>query len=454
MTADTVTPRLGLLLQGTGNNNNAWGQDLNDQVITKIDKAIAGITTIASTGGTYPLTADEALAASVLITGALASDLTIVVPDSEKIYNFINVTTGAFFTNVKCLTAANLATIPGGGQGSTTIIVLAGLPVRMDYGHVGEYVYGALSAPAGSVECDGAYYKRASLPNLYAVIGATFGSTDSTNFRVPDAYSLGRFLRSRTASVTAGTSQANQNKSHTHTGAGTTSTESTNHTHTGAGTTLGASSDHTHTGAGTTTTQSADHTHAGSGTTTTESANHTHSGTSAGASNGHTHTGAGTTSAMSANAAHTHQLGAAQGAFIVSVNNGGGASQGNLVNTSATVTAGLTTSSTNTDHTHTYSFTTSDVSADHTHTFTSGIQSTTHTHTYSFTTGGVSANHTHTYSFTTSGVSVDHTHTYSFTTAAQSLLHTHTYSFTTSTGSADGTEARPESLVGVLCIRY
>lgn len=455
MTADTTTPNLGLLLQGTGNNNNAWGQDLNDQVFSRLDKAVAGMVTVATTGGTYTLSADEALAAYIRLTGTLTSDLVLVVPDTDKIYNIINSTdqSGGFFTRLKCATAAAAASVPGGFS-VTTVFVMGALPQRADASLCGSYVYGALASPGCALECDGALYKRTALPSLFSLIGTTFGSTDSTNFRVPLASDTGRFLRSRAGAVTAGTSQANQNKSHTHTGSGSTSTESANHTHTGSGTTAGASNDHTHNGSGTTSIQSADHTHTGSGATSGQSVNHTHSGTTAGASNGHTHTGSGATSAMSANAAHTHALGGAQNAFVVSVTNGGGASQGNLVCTSASVSAGLTTSSANIDHTHTYSFTTSDVSADHNHSFTSGTVSADHTHTYSFTTSGISANHTHTYSFTTAGVSADHTHAYSFTTSTQSATHTHTYSFTTSTGSADGTEARPESLVAVLCIRY
>lgn len=454
MTADTLTPNLGLLLQGTGNNNNAWGQDLNDQVISKIDMAVAGLGAITGlTGGTYNASATETLPSKIFLSGALTSDLTIVVPDVAKSTVFYNACTGGFSVLLKTVAGANILQLPG--NRFVFVIAFGNANVFRLEGHqVGEIFYHAASAVAGSLECDGTLYKRVSFPDLFAVIGTAYGSTDSTNFAVPNLKDTGRFLRSRTSSVAVGTYQSNQNKSHTHTGSGTTATESATHTHTGSGTTSGISADHTHTGSGTTSVQSADHTHTGSGTTTGQSVTHTHSGTTAGASNGHTHTGSGTTSAMSANAAHTHLLGGAQSAFLVAVNNGGGASQGNLVSTSGSITANLTTSSTNTDHTHTYSFTTSDVSADHTHAITTGNASVDHTHTYSFTTSGVSANHTHTYSFTTSGVSADHTHTYSFTTATESATHTHTYSFTTSTGSADGAEARPEAMAAVACIRY
>lgn len=50
----------------------------------------------------------------------------------------------------------------------------------------------------------------------------------STNFNLPDTKTNGRFRRSRTASVHAGTTQADQNQAHTHTG--TTNTDGS-HTH-------------------------------------------------------------------------------------------------------------------------------------------------------------------------------------------------------------------------------
>lgn len=392
MTADTNTPLLGFLLQGTGNNNNAWGQNLNDQVIQLAEDSIAGQATIVSTGGTYTLNAAEARASTLILGNTLASDLVIVVPNTAKIYRIANFNpvTG-FFTTIRTSSGVAPVSVPNGKIGQ--YIALGGEVYRGDRQEVGRYVYDAIAVGPDSLECDGSLYKRASLPDLYAKLGSTYGSTDSTNFRVPNSYDTGRYLRSRSAAVAVATSQSNQNKSHTHTGAGTTTGASVGHTHTGAGTTTGASATHTHTGAGTTSGISADHSHTFSGTTATESTTHT----------------------------HTTALG------LVSVQNGTGASQGNLL-----VPNGIGSATT----------------------APTGNESVNHTHTYSGTTSGVSVDHTHTYSFTTAVNSVDHTHTYSFTTSGVSVDHTHTYSFTTSTGSADGTEARPESLVAVLCIRY
>lgn len=51
--------------------------------------------------------------------------------------------------------------------------------------------YGAI--PTGYLDCDGSTYLRTAYPELFKVIGTIYGSTDSTNFKVPDF--RGRFLR-------------------------------------------------------------------------------------------------------------------------------------------------------------------------------------------------------------------------------------------------------------------
>lgn len=79
------------------------------------------------------------------------------------------------------------------------------------------------------LEMDGGVYNVADFPALGAFLGSTFGGNGTTTFGVPNVKDTGRFLRSRTASVTVGTSQSNQNKAHTHTGAITNAAGSHNH---------------------------------------------------------------------------------------------------------------------------------------------------------------------------------------------------------------------------------
>ena len=386
MVADSNTPLLGLLLMGTGNDNNAWGDNANNSVFTPLETAIADAVAIATTGGTITLSAGQALYAAIILSGTLTSDVVIVVPDTNKIYRIVNNTVGGgFFTRLKCTTVSTAVNVPAGGK-MTTIMAISGTPYRQDSCEVGRYVYDSLNLGGDVIECDNALYKRASLPELFAKISTTFGTTDSTNFRVPDGKTLGKFLRSRTGSVAAGTAQTNQNASHTHTGSGTTSGQSTTHTHTGTSDAPNVSLAHTHTG-------------------TSDSTNTDHT---------HTQQGTFTSGAMSANASHTHS-----GIPLPAGAGGGGGF--------STVNGTTNTNATNTDHTHSV--------------------------TISGATTAMSANAAHTHTFTTAA-SGTLTHTHTFTSGNASVDHTHTYSFTTSTGSADGTEARPESLVGILCIRY
>lgn len=239
MVADTTTPIFGLLLQGTGNNPNSWGENLNDEVITPLENAVAGCLTISGlTGGAYSLTQANAVYGTIILTGTLASDLTITAPSTANNWRFINQLTHAgFYVLIK--TSGNTAVnIP---HGKLTEISCDGTNMyRHDRESVGEYFYHAGTAvPGGALECNGATPLRASAVDLFAEIGTTHGTGNgATTFTLPDGYTLGKFLRSRTASVTAGTAQTNQNKAHTHSlsgipGLGTLAVDSGgSHTHT------------------------------------------------------------------------------------------------------------------------------------------------------------------------------------------------------------------------------
>ena len=91
---------------------------------------------------------------------------------------------------------------------------------------------GTATGTEAYVEADGSAYAYTKFPNLSALMGVGAG-----NITVPELKTTGRFLRSRTASVTIGTSQANQNAAHTHTltdpGHTHTATDS-GHGHTGS----------------------------------------------------------------------------------------------------------------------------------------------------------------------------------------------------------------------------
>lgn len=330
MVADARTPILGLLKQGTGNNNNLWGDLLNTQVIDLVEQAITGSATIGVTGGSITLSESQARCRRIVLTGALSSDQTIVVPNRTQGWQVINKTTGSNFVLVKTASGSPV----NAPQGCVTDIVCdgSGSVERADRKQVGNYFFHAGSAPPpGAFECDHSAKKRASAVDLYAAISTLHGSNDSTDFLLPPGKDTGRYLRARTSSVAAGTIQSNQNKSHNHTGSGTTGNQSASHTHSASG----------------------------------------------------------TTGNMSANASHTHTGYLPNwGRRNLSLDNIGGLVNDGSGNEPVT------------------------------------IEST----------------------------SVEHTHSISLTTGTESSNHTHTFSFTTS--DSGGTEARPESIVGILCVWY
>jgi len=148
------------------------------------------------------------------------------------------------------------------------------------------------------LELDGSTWPNSAFPAL-----ATHLGQGGTTFTLPNAYATGRFLRSRTATVTAGTAQANTVGAHTHPDVtATTGTESADHTHLFSGTTSVDSPDHTHSvpvNAG-----GASGGVTGGGSFSLNVAPSTP--TSNGASTRHTHTFSGTTSGRTA--AHTHNV--------------------------------------------------------------------------------------------------------------------------------------------------
>lgn len=254
MAADTYDPILGLILQGTGNNNNSWGTVHDNSGFKPIARAIAGGNIITAAGGTVDLStvapptglrldADHIQ----MMTGSLTSDLTIQVVNVSKTWRFWNRTTGAFNVYVKVPggAAASGPSAPGGlvqipaGVIVTVICDGAGTLIRADDADIGSFrSSGKAAAGPGEIVCNGASYARTALPDLFAKIGTVWGAVDGTHFNVPDLVTSNRFLRAAGGSVAVGTTQTSQNLAHTHpvTGAPSVGTLSTdvqgNHSHT------------------------------------------------------------------------------------------------------------------------------------------------------------------------------------------------------------------------------
>lgn len=253
MVADTYTTRLGLIVQGTGNNNNSWGDTFNNSFGAYVDRAIAGVVVRTDTGGTLDLSTTippagptPAIDYVQKFTGVLVSNLTVQMPNVQKTWLIDNSTTGNFQLFIRNGAAGTLVHIP---QGVIRQVICdgAGGMKRADADDVGSFRYSGKAAVGfGELACNGASLLRTDYPDLFNKINTTWGAVDGTHFTLPLLTDTGRFLRSSSGSLTVGTYQANQNLSHTHTASGTTASGGFDHTHSGSGTTSGVSAFHTH----------------------------------------------------------------------------------------------------------------------------------------------------------------------------------------------------------------
>lgn len=222
MSADLFSSFLGMTLQATGNNNNAWGTILNGSALQTIEKAICGNVTHAVTGGTLaldgtvpPAGVTPALEHVQIFTGVLASKQIVQMPNISKTWYIFNNTTGAFPLHVK--TAAGNPTEIAQGTGKYVVCDGANDIFRLDKDSVGDLVHNGAAARPGTLACDGTSYLKTDHPDLFSRIGTTYGTADGLHFTVPLLTDTGRFLRSATGSLAIGTYQANLNASHSHT---------------------------------------------------------------------------------------------------------------------------------------------------------------------------------------------------------------------------------------------
>jgi len=243
MAADTYDSIIGLLLMGTGNDNNSWGTNANDSVFKIMARAISGTAAQTATSGTVDLSTVTPPAGMRLdvdmiqnFTGALVGDVTLQVPAVSKLWLVRNNTTNAFFLYVK--TAGGTAVqVP---QGTSKLLYCDGTNVqRFDKEQIGDLVHsGCATVQSGTLQCNGASLLRAAYPDLFLKIGTTWGSVDGTHFNLPNFVTSNRFLRAAGGSLAVAATQSNQNAAHTHTITGTPAVNSLTtdsqgaHTHT------------------------------------------------------------------------------------------------------------------------------------------------------------------------------------------------------------------------------
>lgn len=100
----TFTTKLRLELQATGENRTTWGNKAN-QVFSRIEDAVAGLSSIAMGDANHTLTTangttDEARNAMLILTGANTAVRTLTIPQVSKVYIIRNATTGGFAVTV------------------------------------------------------------------------------------------------------------------------------------------------------------------------------------------------------------------------------------------------------------------------------------------------------------------------------------------------------------------
>jgi len=130
--SSSYTTRLALEKQADGENPNSWGTVLNQNVIDLLDTAIAGyqIVSVSSIGVSLTSNngaADTARTFGIRFEGLLTANVTVTIPQKEKIYAAFNGTTGSFAITMK--TAGGTAvTVPTSGKG--TILACDGISIN------------------------------------------------------------------------------------------------------------------------------------------------------------------------------------------------------------------------------------------------------------------------------------------------------------------------------------
>jgi hypothetical protein len=128
--ASTYTNRLGLEKQTDGENPNSWGAILNTNVIDLIDDAIAGyeIVSVSSTGITLTDnqgSTDQSRNAALEFAGTLTANVTITIPDEEKVYFVRENTTGSFAVLMKTASGSAISLT----QATNTVVACDGTEI-------------------------------------------------------------------------------------------------------------------------------------------------------------------------------------------------------------------------------------------------------------------------------------------------------------------------------------
>ena len=180
MPADTFSNTIGVLLMGTGNDNNSWGGNANTSVFQIFEDAIANFLTSSVTGGTLDLSGTPPPAgpsqvryAALIFTGTLASAQTIKVPNLTKVWWVNNQTSGAFALSMQTPSGTPVAIPQNSGwqlvicDGANNIIVspFNSAQIQMPDGSAAAPAYSDVNEPSSG------WYRKAAGDWRLSILG-------------------------------------------------------------------------------------------------------------------------------------------------------------------------------------------------------------------------------------------------------------------------------------------
>lgn len=117
--ANTYNNLLRLIQMGNGDQSGTWGATTNQNLATLICEAVAGYESVTVSATTYTLTqydgvADQSRNAVIELTGDPGGNATIVVPDTAKVYVFVNSMSSSRTATIQRSSGGDSVTVPNG----------------------------------------------------------------------------------------------------------------------------------------------------------------------------------------------------------------------------------------------------------------------------------------------------------------------------------------------------
>jgi hypothetical protein len=130
--ASTFSSRIRLEKQADGENANAWGLILNQNVIDLVDEAIAGMVTVTCSSAEVTLStanggSDQSRNAAIRLIGTLTANVTVALPAQEKTYFIHNGTSGDYSVLLK---AGSGTAVTATGQGLSMMMATNGTTIN------------------------------------------------------------------------------------------------------------------------------------------------------------------------------------------------------------------------------------------------------------------------------------------------------------------------------------